>query len=158
MPWIEQTGVLTRSRVEQLIVETIEAARDRVTSDLNRVLLLPPDVTRMHSGSGWIAECFYQRLTEAGAEVHLMPTLGQHEPHTPAQNKQMFGSVPQDRIHVHDWRQNITHLGSIDAETVRSASEGRADWEIPIWLNRLLIESKWDLIINIGQRLYVGFI
>ena len=151
MPWIEQTGVLTRSRVEQLIVETIEAARDRVTSDLNRVLLLPPDVTRMHSGSGWIAECFYQRLTEAGAEVHLMPTLGQHEPHTPAQNKQMFGSVPQDRIHVHDWRQNITHLGSIDAETVRSASEGRADWEIPIWLNRLLIESKWDLIINIGH-------
>ena len=31
-----------------------EEARQRICSDPSRVLLLPPDITRAHSGAGWI--------------------------------------------------------------------------------------------------------
>ena len=150
MPWITETGLLSREQIEQLVDDTIAAARNRIGMRFDRVLLLPPDITRMHSGSGWIAEHFYRRLTESGAEVRVMPTLGQHEPHTRAQNAAMFGAIPHEHILVHDWRDQIVRLGTIDAETVREVSGGRADWELPIWLNSILAEP-WDLIVNIGH-------
>jgi nickel-dependent lactate racemase len=34
---------------------------------------------------------------------------------------------------------------------VREITEGVADWPIPIWLNRMLLEKPWDLIVNIGH-------
>ncbi len=151
MPWISETGRLTRPRILELVDETIEAARRQLGDDCRRVLLLPPDITRMHSGAGWITEAFYQRLSEAGADVHVIPTLGQHEPHTPAQNRTMFGTIPESRIHAHDWRSNISQVGTIDAATVEQVCEGRADWELPIWLNDAIAKEKWDWIINVGH-------
>ncbi len=151
MPWIAETGTLTRSDLLQLVERTLEAVGDRWGHTPRRVLLLPPDITRMHSGSGWITEAFYRQLTQRGAEVHVIPTLGQHEPHTPEQNRQMFGAIPEERIHAHDWRTSVTHVGTIDADTVREVTEGRADWELPIWLHRTLFEEDWDWILNIGH-------
>lgn len=151
MPWITETAdTITRSRVEQLVEQTIVEARQRLCQSPKRVLLLPPDITRMHSGSGWITEAFYERLKDE-AEVHVIPTLGQHEPHTPEQNRTMFGSIPNERIHAHDWRDGVVQIGEISAEYVKEVSDGVADWPMPIWLNRMLIEESWDWIINVGH-------
>ena len=151
MPWItERATSLPRTRVQQLLVETIAQARRNICSRPKRVLLLPPDITRMHSGSGWITEILYQMLQDE-ADVHVIPTLGQHEPHTREQNRQMFGSIPHEKIHAHDWRGGCVHVGDVSADYVKEVSGGVADWSIPIWLNKTLMEGKWDLIINVGH-------
>ena len=151
MPWISETAdQIPRARIEQLLQSAIVSAKERVTAAPKRVLLLPPDITRMHSGSGWVTEVLYELLQDT-ADVHVIPTLGQHEPHTEEQNRTMFGAIPQDRIHAHDWRDGVVHLGEIPADYVTQATAGVADWPLPIWLNRMLIEEPWDLIINIGH-------
>ena len=59
----------------------------RICEHPKRVLPLPPDITRAHSGAGWITEEFYKIFTSEGADVHVMPALGQHLPHTPEENE-----------------------------------------------------------------------
>ncbi len=151
MVWIAETSpLIPRPRILEIVAEAIRQARQRLCARPLRVLLLPPDITRMHSGAGWITEAFYQQL-EGEAEVHLIPTLGQHEPHTVEQNRAMFGTIPQERIHSHDWRHGVVQVGQIEADYVSSVSRGVADWAIPIWLNRKLMQDRWDWIINIGH-------
>ena len=97
MPWFtESAPSISRPQVEQLIARAVDEAKSRLCKTPKRVLLLPPDITRMHSGAGWITECFY-KLFKDSADVHVIPTLGQHEPHTREQNAQMFGSIPHER-------------------------------------------------------------
>lgn len=151
MPWFEeQTANISRQRMLELVAQSVEEAKRRICRAPKRVLLLPPDITRAHSGAGWITREFY-RLFSATADVHLIPTLGQHVPHTPEQNQWMFGDIPEDRIHPHDWRDGSVSLGEVPAGYVSKMSSGKADWPIPVWLNSKLIEEPWDLIINIGH-------
>jgi nickel-dependent lactate racemase len=151
MPWLAYSAPsIPRQRVEELLDQAILQARQRICLNPKRVLLLPPDITRMHSGAGWITEHFYKRLKDS-ADVHVIPTLGQHEPHTREQNAQMFGSIPHERIHPHDWRGGCVQVGEVPADYVKEATGGIADWPFPIWLNRMLMEEHWDLVINIGH-------
>jgi nickel-dependent lactate racemase len=152
MPWIsEQRDQIDDARLHALMDAAFDEARQRITPSPKRVLLLPPDITRMESGSGKLTEILYHRFTAAGAEVHVIPTLGQHVPHTPAENRQMFGEVPEERIHAHDWKGGCTLVGQIEAGIVKRVSGGAADWPIPIGLGRMLLEEAWDLVVNIGH-------
>src|SRR5262245_34546505 len=151
MPWFtESAQSIPRSRVEELIKRALDDAKQRICKQPKRVLLLPPDITRMPSGAGWIIEAFYKLLSRE-ADVHVIPTLGQHEPHTREQNRQMFGAIPHERIHPHDWRGGCTYLGDVPADYVKEITGGCADWKFPVWLNSMLMDEKWDLIINIGH-------
>lgn len=134
----------------ELVRRAAREARARICADPKRVLLLPPDITRAHCGAGRITEEFF-RIFSKTAEVHVIPTLGQHVPHTPEQNRWMFNSIPEDRIHAHDWRNGSKTIGEVPAAFVREVSGGRADWPIPVSLNSSLLEEKWDLIVNIGH-------
>jgi nickel-dependent lactate racemase len=87
----------------------------------------------------------------AEADVHVIPTLGQHVPHTPDENRRMFGSIPNERIHAHDWRNGCVHVGEVSADFVKRACGGVADWAIPVHLNRMLMTEPWDLIVNVGH-------
>ncbi|MGN1359310.1 MAG: lactate racemase domain-containing protein [Kiritimatiellia bacterium] len=150
MPWFQKTGTLDRETILGLVDQAADQALRRICPNPRRILLLPPDITRAHSGAGWIAEAFYKRFSPH-AEVYLIPTLGQHLPHTPEQNRWMFGSVPEERILVHDWRQAVRTIGEIPAEYVREVSKGKADWSIPVSLSTKLLDGAWDLVINIGH-------
>lgn len=141
---------ISRERMVELAHGFAEEARKRICPRPRRVLLLPPDVTRAHSGAGWITEALYE-VFAATAETHVIPTLGQHVPHTPEQNRWMFGTIPEERIHSHDWRNGTKRIGEVPASFVRQVSGGKADWPIPIALNRLLLEGEWDLILNVGH-------
>lgn len=151
MPWFYQEGELNRQAVLELARRAAEESLGRICPKPRRVLLLPPDITRAHSGAGWITESLYHFYTDLGAEVHLIPTLGQHVPHTPQQNKWMFGTVPEERIHAHDWRGGARTIGEVPADFVRDVSSGKADWAIPVSLNTLLLDGGWDLIVNVGH-------
>jgi nickel-dependent lactate racemase len=113
-------------------------------------LLLPPDITRAHSEAGYLTEVLYNLLANE-AEVHVIPTLGQHVPHTDAENRRMFGAIPPRRIHAHDWRGGCVRLGEVPADFVKETTGGVADWPIPVVVNRKLMEEPWDLVINVGH-------
>jgi len=55
------------------------------------------------------------------------------------------------RLHEGDWRDGVTHLGTIPAALVAEKTGGAADWDIPVDLNTAAVTEKWDLIINIGH-------
>jgi nickel-dependent lactate racemase len=151
MPWIaESADEITWPRLEALMTQTATEARARICARPKRVLLLPPDITRAHSGVGRLTEMLYGHFASE-ADVHVIPTLGQHVPHTRDENRRMFGSIPNERIHAHDWRAGSVRVGEVSAEFVKAACGGVADWPIPIVLNRMLIEEPWDLIINVGH-------
>lgn len=153
MTWFSHTDdVIDRPTIEELVQRTLTDAQERLNIEAyERVLLLPPDITRAHAGVGWITEHFYKLLDAQGAEVHVIPTLGQHVPHTPEVNQWMFGSIPEERIHAHDWKNGVTHLGTIPAEFVAEQTGGVVDWEIPVDINTMTVTEHWDLIINIGH-------
>lgn len=141
---------ITREEMLAYIDQAVSEAKKRLCSNPQRVLLLPPDITRAHSGAGWITERFYNILSRE-AEVWVMPTLGQHQPHTSEQNIWMFGSIPENRILKHDWIKDCCLLGEVPRDYVENITEGRANWPIPVSLNRILFEKRWDIIINIGH-------
>ncbi len=151
MPWIsERAAEISSDRLQELMEQTVAECRRRICAKPKRVLLLPPDITRMHSGAGRLTEMLY-KLLSGEADVHVIPTLGQHVPHTPEENRQMFGSIPNERIHAHDWRGGCVDVGEVSGRFMDEASQGAADWSLPIVLNRMLIKEPWDLIINIGH-------
>jgi len=151
MPWFsEQSERIGPERLQELMERTIEEARRRICPNPKRVLLLPPDITRAHSGAGRLTEILYNLLAFDSA-VHVIPTLGQHVPHTHEQNVRMFGSIPQQRIHAHDWRGGCVKLGEIPADFVQQRTGGAANWPIPIVVNRMLMTGRWDLVIHVGH-------
>lgn len=150
MPWFQvEAPHVSAAQIEEAVTRLLTEARTRLGRELKRVLLLPPDLTRAHSGAGRITELLYLGLPDAHVEV--IPTLGQHLPHTEAENRWMFGSIPNERIFEHDWRNGCVPVGTIPASLVRETTGGVADWEIPVELNSKLITEQWDLIINIGH-------
>jgi nickel-dependent lactate racemase len=150
MPWFQvEGGALTEVEIRGAVRRLLEEARKRIKPDLRRVLLLPPDLTRAHSGAGRITEMLYEEL--AGCEVAVIPTLGQHRPHTEAENRWMFGKIPHEKIYAHDWRNGCTRVGTIPAALVAETTGGAADWEIPVDLNTKLMTEPWDLVINVGH-------
>ncbi|OYN90439.1 nickel-dependent putative hexonate epimerase [Parenemella sanctibonifatiensis] len=153
MVWFaEEQRFLERAQVLEAAARTLDEAAQRMNIDkFNRVLLLPPDITRAHSGAGYITEHFYELLDAQGCDVHVIPTLGQHVPHTPEENTWMFGSIPHEKIHAHDWKNTVTNVGTLEGDFLKEKTGGIADWDIPIDLNSMLVTEEWDLIINIGH-------
>jgi len=150
MPWFSvESAALTDQQIQDAVLRLLEEARTRIKRDLKRVLLLPPDLTRAHSGAGRVTELLYLALPDA--EIAVIPTLGQHVPHTEAENRWMFGSIPNSKIHAHDWRNGVTHVGTIPASLVKETTGGAANWDIPVDLNSMLIDQHWDLVIHIGH-------
>ena len=152
MPWMKEAERdYTKEEILQFTEQAAEVALKKIHAAPKRVLLLPPDITRAHSGAGYITEYLYNFFTERGAEVHLIPTLGQHVPHTPEQNKWMFGNIPESLIHAHDYKNGCKALGEVPAEFVRRVTDGIVDWPMPVFINTMVMEGGWDLIMNVGH-------
>lgn len=151
MAWFfEKSNEISREQLEQLVLKAAKESLQRLCKSPKRVLLLPPDITRAHSGAGIITNILYNFFAPL-ADVYVIPTLGQHLPHTPEQNQWMFGDIPENKILKHDWKNDGKRIGSIPAEYVEQITEGKANWEIPVTINRLVLEGKWDIILNIGH-------
>jgi nickel-dependent lactate racemase len=151
MPWfMQEADEIGPSQIEELTLRLIDEARTRFGRPLRRVLLLPPDLTRAHSGVGPVTETLYRALAPT-CDVHVIPTLGQHRPHTEEENRWMFGSIPHARIHAHDWIGGVTRIGTIPGSLVAETTGGLADWDIPVDLNSMTVTEPWDLIVNIGH-------
>lgn len=121
----------------------------RAIGQRNRVLAIPPDMTRLHSGAGGLTRSAYEFY---GARLGaILLALGTHAPMAPGQVTKMFGAIPLELFRAHNWRKDVVTLGEVPAEYVREQSEGKLNYTWPVQINRLLIEGGFDLILSIGQ-------
>ena len=117
---------------------------------LNRVLLIPPDFTRYHSGAGYLTCCCYDLLKDR-AEVDILPALGTHAPMTAQELDAMYPGIPHDRFLVHRWREDVVRLGEISGEEMSELSEGLWTEPVAVEINRRVVEGGYDLILSLGQ-------
>lgn len=135
-------------------LEEISALIDRHITDHNwrTVLLLPPDITRSHSGAGFITAHYYKALTARGCSVKVMPALGTHLPMTGAELQEMFGNeIPMDAYLVHDCRTSIAVVGTVPGAFLNEISGGLFQEDVTVSVNRELLSGKYDAILSIGQ-------
>lgn len=119
--------------------------------DGRRILLVPPDHTRLHSRSGEIAGCLYETLTAAGREVGVLPALGTHAPMSEAEVRLLFGGrIPLERILVHRWRDGVVPIGELAAAEIGALSRGRFSEPLPAEIDEQVLDG-WDLVVSIGQ-------
>ena len=144
---LQTDGVIS----EQQVAQALEKTLSELKRPLRKVLLLPPDFTRMYSGAGMITRIFYEMLS-VGAEVDIMPALGTHVAMTRQEAHAFFGdSVPYEKLIVHNWRTDVEKIGEVPADFVASVSEGLVDSAIDVEVNRRLLDPSYDLIVSIGQ-------
>lgn len=138
-------GEINDSELFELLKKSLEGKK------LKKVLILPPDYTRMYSGAGKITRMYYNMLKDI-CEVDIMPALGTHEPMTKEECTAFFSEdVPFEKILVHDWRNGVVKIGEVPSAFVKEVSEGLVDTKIDVEINKRLTDKSYDLIISVGQ-------
>lgn len=131
----------------------LDALADKLQIEYNlkRLLIIPPDITRLNSRAGEITAHLWERLHEA-VHIDIMPALGTHKPMTEAECERMFGpGIPFDRILPHCWRSDLKELGELSADEISVLSNGAFTEPMRVAVNRQLFDGGYDLILSVGQ-------
>lgn len=119
--------------------------------EIHKLLILPPDFTRMYSGAGILTAMIYEMLSDK-CEIDIMPALGTHVPMTCEECETFFrGVVPYEKLIVHNWRQDVVKIGEVPAEFVSEVSGGLVNEKIDVEVNHIIMDGGYDLILSIGQ-------
>ncbi|PKL14373.1 MAG: D-mannonate epimerase [Spirochaetae bacterium HGW-Spirochaetae-8] len=141
---VENLNGLSLESLKQTFFAGLAALGER-----KRVLLIPPDITRLHGLGGtlavWAVE-YYGTKVKA-----ILPALGTHVAMTDAELDVMFPGVDHKLFIVHDWRNDIVTLGTVPAELVERLSEGKLSWPWKAQVNKRLASGDYDLILSLGQ-------
>ncbi|MBE6391216.1 MAG: DUF2088 domain-containing protein [Lentisphaerae bacterium] len=130
--------------------EMVLSAIEKSGKTLKRMLLLPPDHTRLNSCAGRITEIIYEKYA-ANCHIDIMPALGTHSAMNDAQLEMMFGkNIPKSAFKVHDWRNDVVSLGKASSEFIKELSGGNLDYEVNVQVNKIVYDN-YDLIVSIGQ-------
>lgn len=141
-----QDLAISDEQLRELIRQTIDACGARP----RRMLLLPPDHTRLNSYAGPITRMIWEEYSSS-CEIHIMPALGTHKPMSDAELEMMFGTgIPRSAFRVHDWRNGVRTLGTIPSGVIRELSKGRLDYEVQVQVDEILFQG-YDRILSIGQ-------
>src|SRR5579862_1919650 len=135
---------LSDAQLQELLVESLAKLGVR-----NRVLAVPPDLSREHSRAGDLTRYAWEHYGDKLKAV--LPAIGTHTVMRPDQILQMFGNMPQDLFHAHNWRNDVETLGELPAEFIREQSEGKLNYAWPAQVNKLISRGGFDLILSIGQ-------
>ena len=135
---------LSLSDLHESLAQSLEKLGAR-----QRVLAVPPDLTRAHSRAGELTQSVWKIYGDRLKAV--LPALGTHTAMSPAQLTAMFGAIPQHLFKVHNWRTDIETVGEVPAEFIEAQSEGKVKYPWPAQVNRLISQGGFDLILSIGQ-------
>lgn len=124
------------------------AALDKIEKK-DKVLALPPDITRFYSRAGILTQFAWEYLGEKLTDI--LPALGTHFAMVDEEIDRMFGDIPKGLFRTHDWRNDIMTLGQVPSEFVSEVSGGKVNFEWPAQVNKLLAEGGHDLVLSIGQ-------
>jgi nickel-dependent lactate racemase len=135
---------LSSRQLNDLLADALGKLGDR-----RRVLVVPPDITRLHSRAGELTRYAWDYYGDRLQAV--LPALGTHAAMSPAQLTRMFGDVPQSLFRIHNWRTDIETLGEVPAEFIEEQSESKLHYAWPAQVNRLIAQGGFDLILSVGQ-------
>ncbi len=138
------------SELEQLLEVFIKKHPVLSSKSAKRILLVPPDFTRLHSQAGEICSVLYKKLSTK-IQIDVLPALGTHRPHTAEENEIMFPGIPQDRILIHDWQQGLVTLGEIPGKRLEEISGGKVNYSVKVEVDKIVAEGGYDAIISCGQ-------
>jgi len=152
---------LTEAEVGDLMAEALEQA------DLTgkRVLILVPDGTRT-APIPMMFRLFDELLGERAAALDYLVALGTHQPMSDAALSELVGQpvvdgmVGDTHIFNHRWDQPETFvtLGTIPAARIEEISQGLLSMDVPVRLNRLILD--YDIVVICGPTFpheVVGF-
>jgi nickel-dependent lactate racemase len=143
----DNNSILDKDKVSVIIDNYI----DSIDFPLNKILILPPDLTRMHSGVGFITGIIYNKLKNK-TKIDILPALGTHDPMASAELIDMFGDdIPLDTFIPHNWKTDIKSCGTVPSEYIKEVSEGSLSYEIEAEINKLILDKSYDLVISVGQ-------
>ena len=143
--FLKSETVISDAELKKHLAASLEGRK------LKKVLLLPPDYTRMYSGAGKITAFYYELLKDT-CEVDVMPALGTHVPMTKEECDVFFlGKIPFDRIVVHNWRTDVVKIGEVPASFVSEVSEGLVNKPVDVEVNKRIMDPSYDLVISAGQ-------
>lgn len=142
--------------------DDLEAYLHRVADEwvlgpgVERLLLVPPDHTRLHSFAGPMTTALWCHLHDR-VQIDILPALGTHKPMTADQLRMMFGDqVPLDCFLPHDWRNDLQPLGEVPGETLAELSDGKITTPVEVAVNRRIVGDTpagggYDLVLSLGQ-------
>ncbi len=154
---------LTEEEIERIVVEGLE----KLPLEGKRVLVIVPDPTRTMP-----LPMFFRLLTRhlqpRVKNVDFLVALGTHPPLDDTHMLRLFGLTAEERVTEyadvqllnHAWRDPdaLTTLGVIGADEVRALSNGLLTMEVPVRLNRLVLEYDHILICGpVFPHEVVGF-
>jgi nickel-dependent lactate racemase len=114
-----------------------------------KVLVVPPDFTRFHSGAGEITSVIYQYYKENLKDV--LPAIGTHTPMTDSELEEMYKGIPKSLFRIHDWRNDVVTTGFVPGKLVSQITNGMLDYPWPAQINKLIKNGAHDLILSVGQ-------
>ena len=138
------TTDLSHEELKQLLTESLAKL-----GSFSKVLAVPPDQSREHSRAGELTRYAWEYFGDRLKAV--LPAIGTHTPMRPDQIAHMFGGMPQELFHAHNWRTDIETLGEVPAEFIREQSAGKLDYAWPAQVNKLISSGGFDLVLSIGQ-------
>ena len=139
-----EQGGLSPEQIRENLAKSVQGR------NLKKVLLIPPDITRLNSGAGLITALYYELLE--GVQVDILPALGTHAPMTRIEQISFFGDkIPEDRFLEHNWRSGVTKIGEVPGAFVNDVSEGIMDETMYVEISDHLLDPAYDLILSIGQ-------
>lgn len=147
-------GQPDHGRIRPLKREEIYRVLDRMTEGLpkaGRILLVPPDITRLYSYAGVITSYLYKKLS-VDALVRILPVTGTHRPMTPGERCRFFGrDIPDHAFLIHDWCRDTVDIGTVPGAYCAQVSAGRYTGDICAQVNHYIVDQSFDLILSIGQ-------
>jgi len=147
--------IITSEKSEGISDDELKKALQKSLNEhkgsLKRVLLIPPDFTRLYSGAGKITGFYYELLKDS-CQIDIMPAIGTHEAMSETEIREFFGEgVPLNCILEHNWKKEVVKIGVVPGEFVEKVSEGLLNNNIDVEINKHLLDQSYDLIISIGQ-------
>jgi nickel-dependent lactate racemase len=137
---------------DELAAFVRDLAGDIAGTGARRVLLVPPDQTRLHARAGEIVAQLAGLLEGQVEQVDVMPALGTHRPLGPEESRLMFGdAIDPARLLHHRWREDVTTIGELGAEEVDEVLGRPLGLSLPFAVNRSLVDDSYDLVVSVGQ-------
>jgi nickel-dependent lactate racemase len=135
---------LEKEQIRNALIAAIESAGNG-----KPLFIIPPDISRLHSGAGLISQIIWEEYKDKVEAV--LPATGTHKAMTGEEIRLMYGSMPPGLFREHDCRRDIVTLGKIPGSYISEASVGMLNYDWPVQVNRLIARNTKSLIISVGQ-------
>jgi len=149
----EATRFLSKDEIRSIVLEAVETG----VFDGKRVVALVPDLTRTCPVNVFF-KLLADELRPRTRKLDFIIALGTHPPMPPERVDQLLGIPLAEREerypdigvfnHAWDMESQLAHVGTIPAEEIEKISEGLMREDVPVHVNKRVLE--YDVVLVVG--------